>query len=54
MSQNDKSARIKKYANIPLPKNSKKTKEPRINENKSNKNNANKTFSRNDNEDIFS
>jgi len=53
MSHNDKYAQIKKYANIPLPKNSKKAKVPRINENKSNKNNTNKAISRNDNEDFF-
>jgi len=35
MSQNDKRAKIKKYTNIPFPKNIKKAKEPRITENKS-------------------
>ena len=53
MRHNDKSAQIKKYANIPLPKYIKKAKESRINENKSNKKNINKTISRNENEDFF-
>ena len=53
MRHNDKSAQIKKYANVPLPKNIKKAKESRINENKSNKKNIRKAISRNENEDFF-
>jgi len=53
MSNKDKCAQIKKYTNIHLPKNIKKAKIQIIIENKNNKDDINKVFTRNQKEDYF-